>query len=849
MTALFGKFFGLKDVESIDEISGSFKAEWARGAPVWVLFGIAALTALALAFYLRHQPRARRGVRIGLAIARALTLGLLLLILADPMAEIHTTNNPPPMVYVLFDGTDSMNITDELTDAQRASLGAALGIPADGATASSQSTAGAGKLSRADYVRAMLQQKQQNVIRRLEEKYRVKAFRFDQPERGVSEIHLDDPSTEQFDAATAVKQLTADGQVTALGRALDDLGQRHASNHLAGVIVFSDFAQNNGPAPAGGDQSPARRLRVPVYTVGVGPKAAIDIGVDLQAPLLMKKSELSNLTVALRQSGLDDRLITVKVMQRRLGGDSSATSDQWTLVKSQDVKLDGATASLEIPYTPREVGRLEFRAEVDPQPGEVALDNNRSSREVSVRDDFLRLMFVEFEPTWEWRFIKEVFHRDSLVGMRGFRTFLRSSDPKVRQTNELFLPTMTPQRSDFFLNDVIFLGDMPANTITPRFCEMTKEFVSKFGGGLVVMAGPRFGPSQLAGTPLADMLPVVVDPNGRLRDQAAFELRLTPAAQQYDFMRLGGANAENDHNRAWANLGKLPWYQPSLRVHPLATVLAEHPTDMCIDNKTPQPLIAIRRYGKGEVIYLAFDETWRLRRKYGETYYRQLWGQMIHRLGLSHAIGTQKRFVVRTDQQQYQEDDKVILTVEAYDANFEPLSDPKVLSGELILPSARGGAPETRAISIPLLSPPDSSAVKGSEKTGLDRKEGVYELRIPVLTGGEHRIRVKDPVAEAGKEGGAGAAFSEVVFQVTNLSVERRSAVRNLQLEQQIASETGGKSYDLETVGKLPDEIRLPSVKETEVKNISLASTWLCFGLAMVFMLGEWLVRKLVNLA
>ena len=120
-------------------------------------------------------------------------------------------------------------------------------------------------------------------------------------------------------------------------------------------------------------------------------------------------------------------------------------------------------------------------------------------------------MYVEYEPTWEWRFIKEVFHRDKLVGERGFRTFLRSSDPQVRKAKGLFLPTLTPQRSEFFANDVIFLGDMPAETLNQRFCEMVKEFVGKFGGGLVIVSGPRFGPGQLAGTPLADMLPVVVD--------------------------------------------------------------------------------------------------------------------------------------------------------------------------------------------------------------------------------------------------------------------------------------------------------------------------------------------------
>ena len=106
-------------------------------------------------------------------------------------------------------------------------------------------------------------------------------------------------------------------------------------------------------------------------------------------------------------------------------------------------------------------------------------------------------MYVAYEPTWEWRFIKEVFHRDKLVGMQGFRTFLGSSDPQVRESNVLFLPTLTPKRSEFFANDVIFLDDMPRAALSDRFCEMVKEFVGKFGGGLVVIAGPRFGPREL----------------------------------------------------------------------------------------------------------------------------------------------------------------------------------------------------------------------------------------------------------------------------------------------------------------------------------------------------------------
>jgi len=352
--------------------------------------------------------------------------------------------------------------------------------------------------------------------------------------------------------------------------------------------------------------------------------------------------------------------------------------------------------------------------------------------------------------------------------------------------------------------------------------------VTNFGGGLVVLSGPRFGPGQLADTPLADMLPVKLDPAGGLRDRKPFRLQLTPEAVQYDFMRLGsdsvdGKGAESD--KAWGNLGPLPWYQPVERLAQLSTALAVHPVDKCVDGKTPQPLVAVRQYGRGEVVYLAFNETWRLRRKYGDRYYRQFWGQMIHRLALRHALGAQKRFVVRTDRRRYQVDDHVLVTVEAYDADFKPLAEDKLpehkLLATLTIPGRDPSKANVRRLNISQL------------------RDGVFEARIPLVVGGEHRLAVIDPISKEPVE---------VTFQVTALSVERRRAVRGAALEQALAAATGGKTFDLTTAGKLPVEIKLVSKTETHIEVISLWNTWFCFICVIVLMLGEWLGRKRVNL-
>jgi len=356
---------------------------------------------------------------------------------------------------------------------------------------------------------------------------------------------------------------------------------------------------------------------------------------------------------------------------------------------------------------------------------------------------------------------------------------------------------------------------------------MTKEFVSKFGGSLVILAGPRFGPGEIAQSPLNDLLPVVADPNLRIRDQREFLLDIGPLAPEYSFMRIAEGASRVDIEQDWRQkIGQLPWYQPVKRLKVDSVALASHPTDTCDDGKTPQPLIAIRRYGAGEVVYIAFDETWRLRRRFGEKYYRKFWSQLIYRLGMSHALGDQKRFVVRTDRQQYQADQVVTLMVEAYDANYEPLREDKIpdniLRGELVFPAQAGESALTRPIEIPQL------------------REGEFELRIPVVAAGDYSIRVRDPV-DANR-------YEEVRFQVTNLSAERRVATRDQGLQEKIAGESRGKSYDLTSIDNLIDDLSIPPATVSNVSTALLWSTRLCFLLGGLLLGTEWLARKSLNL-
>jgi hypothetical protein len=817
ITGLFGRLLGLERAERIEGYQFDLAASWARDAAAWLFFGCMALAIIGVLFYVRAQRQPSLGARVLLAALRASVLCLLLLFLAEPVLKVFVTENLKPSLWLVFDGSESMSIVDEMAEIDREKLDQAVGL----STAAAVPAVSPGvNRTRQEYVKALLTKDGGKLLKQLADDYRVRAYVFDNSD-GVRTLELSEESGGTIDPNHLADRLGTEGQVTALGAALHDLGRRHATANLAGMVIFSDFDNNSGPSPL----PAAKELGVQVFTVGVGAATAVDLSVDVQAPLHVKKDERGAVTVTVRQQGLDGQTVNVLLSAQQLGGEEGQ-SEEIRTIDDKPLTLAGPSQQVEFAYIPDKSGRFVLIAEVEPVPGETIKDNNRAQREITVLEDFLRLMYVEYEPTWEWRFIKEVFHRDKLVGLQGFRTFLRSSDPRVRQTNEMFLPTMSPPRQEFFANDVIFLGDLPASALSPRFCQMTDEFVRNFGGGLVVIAGPRFGPAQLADTPLANLLPVKLDASARINDRQPFRMMLSPRAEQYGFMQIAG-DTPQQNQKAWDNMGQLPWYQPVERLHPLGVALAEHPTAKCADGRTPQPLIATRRAGRGEVVYIGFNETWRLRRMFGEEYYRTFWGQLIHRLGLSHELGSQKRFVVRTDRRRYQPQEEVLLTVEAYNAEFQALAEKDLpdnkLKAELIIPEKTvTAADNVQPISV------------------MQLRDGVFETRFPVFAGGEHRIRVFDPVADK---------WVESTFQVASVSVERQSATRNVALQNQLAEvRPGGRSYDLLSASRLLEDIKLTPRTESNTYVITLWNTWLAFGLIVFLLLSEWLVRKWVNL-
>ncbi len=132
-----GWALGYEEVSQIESWRITFGAEWARTGPAWVLFGCLFLCWLSVVFYRKFQRHGRSRTRMFLAGLRAVLLCLLFVIVADPILEIQLVNHPKPLLWVLFDGTDSMAIEDKFAESQQRVLAESVALVSEPKAASS----------------------------------------------------------------------------------------------------------------------------------------------------------------------------------------------------------------------------------------------------------------------------------------------------------------------------------------------------------------------------------------------------------------------------------------------------------------------------------------------------------------------------------------------------------------------------------------------------------------------------------------------------------------------------------------------------------------------------------------
>lgn len=241
----------------------------------------------------------------------------------------------------------------------------------------------------------------------------------------------------------------------------------------------------------------------------------------------------------------------------------------------------------------------------------------------------LRVLYVEGQPRWEYRYLKNALLRDRHVHLQ---CLLLSADPDFEQEHSRGVEPLRALPAAARLNDydVIVLGDVAAaDEAVPWLYAGAFQAVAaavREGAGLLVIDGAQSNRAW-AETALGPLLPVRFAATApRLLATGPFRpARSTPTP---GFLRL--EPEAMDDERTWSGLPALEASIPVERATGDATVFLTRD-----DGPRPAPLLASRREGKGVVAWLGVDEVWRWRAGVGDRYMARFYGQLLRAIDAS----------------------------------------------------------------------------------------------------------------------------------------------------------------------------------------------------------------------
>src|SRR5262249_38221197 len=176
---------------------------------------------------------------------------------------------------------------------------------------------------------------------------------------------------------------------------------------IGAVVLLSDGGENSG----GLDReaiSGLRNRRIPVHTVGLGREQAVhDVEINDASvePRALADSRLAA-AVSFHQRGYAGKKAMLRV---REGTNNVLAAREITL------PADGTVATESIPFNAGSAGAKALQFSIDVLDGEDNRLNNAVTRLVKVESDERRILYVEGEPRWEFKFIRRAEDDDRIV--------------------------------------------------------------------------------------------------------------------------------------------------------------------------------------------------------------------------------------------------------------------------------------------------------------------------------------------------------------------------------------------------------------------------------------------------
>ena len=609
-------------------------------------------------------------------------------------------------------------------------------------------------------------------------------------------------------------ELKYDGTSTKLGDALERARDELSGLPLAGLVMVTDGADTSD---ASLDESLAslKARSIPVFTVGLGQEHFTrDIQISrVETPRSVLKGSALVVDVVVTQTGYGGRTVPLNV------------EDQGRIVTTEQITLppDGQSLTARVRFTANEAGARLFRFRVPQQDGEEVAQNNARDALLEVRDRREKVLYFEGEPRAEAKWVHLAVENDQNLQVA---MLIRTAENKYYR-RELSSPDelasgFPKTREELFAYRGLILGSVEAAAFTPEQLRMIADFVNKRGGGLLMLGGRRsFAEGGWAGTPVGEVLPVVLEPDGG-RPAAAYLstllVRPTRAGTSSPVTQI--ADTEANSTTRWNDMPEVSAVNPIRAVKPGATTLL-NATDK---SRQDQIVLAYQRYGRGKALAMPIQDSWlwRMDAKMAveDATHATFWRRLVRWL----VDGVPDPVEVTTTQDRVEPGEAVKISAEVADSAFTAVNDSHVV--------ATVTSPSGKKSEIPM------------EWTVT--RDGEYKASFVPDEPGAYAVNV-EAVRSSGEQKTLGT--SSIHVRASAGDAEYFDASMRASLLKRIAEETGGRFFTPSNAATLPEAVSYTGRGVTVVEERDLWDMPAILLLMLGLMGTEWAYRRVRGLA
>jgi len=738
---------------------------------MWLAAGVAGLAAAYALWSYRQLAALRVRDRAILLTLRVALIGVALFALLRPMLLLKVAVPQQNFVGILLDDSRSMQIGDQ-----------------DGKP-------------RSDFLISQLGRSDAPLLTELGKRFQVKVFRFSS-------------SAERLQSTA---DLTFQGTGTRLGEVFDRARQELSGLPVAGLVLATDGSDNSEKTL---DDSLAalKAQAMPVFAIGIGrDRLTRDIQITrVETPRRSLKGSSLVLDVVVTQTGYAGAKVPLFV------------EDDGRVVSSQDIVLpgDGESETVKVRLKASETGPRVFKFRVPVQANEEVAQNNQRESLIEVYNRREKILYLEGQPRPEPKFIRRATENDdNLQVVLLWRTaeatvtvpdkYLRLGVDGPEELQNGFPQT----REELFSYRGIILGSVEASAFTPEQQRMLEDFVDIRGGGLLALGGERsFSEGGWAGTPLADALPVVLDPGSRGPQYPPAELVVQPSRAGLTHPSTQIADSADDVAAKWKDLPMLTSLNPLVETKPGANVLLTGKDS----RGREQVVFAYQRYGRGKALVLPVQDTWlwRMHSKMDvkDVTHATFWQRLIR----WQVDGVPDRVMASATPDRVQRGEPMTLTAEVVDPEYKGINDGRI--------TARVTAPSGKVEDVPM----DWTV----------EHDGEYRARFTPAEDGLYKVSLGGTTRD-GKETGRGS----MTVRVAPSDAEYFDAAMRAPLLQRVAEQTEGRYYAAKDAAAVVDAITYSGKGITVVEERELWDMPVNLILLLGLMGSEWLYRRSRGLA